>query len=220
VIFPEQCRYSPHVRRIFDLYWNLSLKRKLGGIYFRGKPTGELPPAGPLVFVANHCSWWDGFLLLALQKKRYPDHAIYTVMLETSFPATPRFFRWLGAIPITPGNLSSHLQLFRYLAAKKKFHREKMIVVYFPQGQIWPSTRRPLGFKRGALRLAKYLGAVCLPIGIHAEMRSEKFVTFFLAEGDPVRAEDLETPVQILLDETAASLSQNAEFETGYWQRW
>ena len=131
----------------------------------------HLPPkAQPVLLVANHVSWWDGMLLLLLQRLILPAVPLYTVMLAREFYQT-FWFRWIGCLPITPGDISS----VRHLLKKLKFLRAEqppasMVCCIFPQGEIKPSFLQPLGFKPGVASVAAALAPVTIiPIGIHIE---------------------------------------------------
>lgn len=172
-----------------------------------------------LLFVANHVSWWDGLLLLLLQRFIAPQTPLYTVMLAREFYQT-FWFRLIGCLPITPGNISS----IRHLLKKLKLlsHDAKaprFVCSFFPQGEIKPSFARPLGFKEGVSGVAAALSPVTIiPIGIHIEPMVRRKPEAFLLVGEPiehpvgkVNCASVEAAVAAVLDRLYASLSLHGE---------
>jgi 1-acyl-sn-glycerol-3-phosphate acyltransferase len=143
-------------------------------------------PDGPLLFVSNHVSFWDGFLLRKLQQQVRPGAPLYTVMLESELARRP-FLGRLGALGITPGDPSS----FRALATRLEglLAREpRAVVAFFPQGRIWPSFKRPLGFHPGVSTLLRKVEVLQpVPVGIHLEGHNRTGLTAYLSAGE-VRA--------------------------------
>ena len=108
----------------------------------------------------------------------------------------------------------------RFLAGKLR-ERPDSVVAYFPQGRIWPSFRRPLGFERGIELFARRLPVVTLPVGLHAEPLNRVAPTFFVSIGPPtqgtVQAEDLERSVEEELDAIHGFLSAHGEDALRRW---
>jgi 1-acyl-sn-glycerol-3-phosphate acyltransferase len=177
----------------------------------------DLPRDRPLLLVANHTSWWDGFLMRDVHAALRPRRPIYTVMTEHELQRH-RFLRLLGAVPLRPGSPSSLLRLLRTL--RHAVEREPdATIVFFPQGRIWPSTRRPLGFQRGVDLLLRQL-APCyvLPAAIHIEPLNRAAPTAFVSLGDvrhvpehEIGAPALEAAVAERLDRLGELLARYGE---------
>ena len=173
-------------------------------------------PGRPLLLVANHVSWWDGFLLLSLQRSIRPDARLTTVMLEREIRRVP-FLRLLGATGLVPGSLASLRGLLKRLRDSWA-KTPKGALAFFPQGGIWPSARRPLSFQPGIRRIARD-AAPCavLPIGLHVEPLNRLIPTAFVTVGTPILVHDdldpaaLEAAVRSCLDQTAQLLSDQGE---------
>lgn len=196
-------RFSRTAFAGFDLVFQPWLRRHIHRIEVRG--TGELPDGLPIVLAANHTSWWDGFLLRELQRRIRPDAPLYTVMLKRELERH-RIFAFLGALPLEPGSPTSLRALLRHLAAERA-RNPRMVVAFFPQGRLWPSTRRPLGFRRGLGAVARAVSpAVVLPVGLHLEPHNHPTPTAYVVVGKPVDASaavdpvDVERRVQEVLD--------------------
>lgn len=177
------------------------------------------------LFVANHVSWWDGLLLLLLQRFTLPEVPLYTVMLAREFHQT-FWFRLIGCLPITPGNIASIRHLLKKLKLlKDEQHKSaRFVCSFFPQGEIKPSFVRPLGFKEGLGSVANALEPVTIiPIGIHIEPMVQRKPEAFLVIGEPlehatgkIAVKAVEEAVASTLDQLFAALSVHGEhlFET------
>lgn len=158
--------FSPAALRGFELFFRPWLRRRIR-LRVAGLPPA-LPRDIPLLLVANHTSWWDPFLLRELHRSLRPGSPLYTLMLEAELERRP-FFRRIGVIGIDPASPASVRGALRTLERRLR-SRPDATVTYFPQGRIWPTTRRPLGFRRGIEVLARRLpGALVLPVAIHVE---------------------------------------------------
>jgi 1-acyl-sn-glycerol-3-phosphate acyltransferase len=200
-----QPRYSELVFRSFELGFDRWRARRLRYAPIVGLPHA-LPRDRPLVMVANHTSWWDGFLLRDIHRALRPGAPMYTVMHASELRRHP-FLRWLGGVPLEPGSPGSTRALLRTLSTNVA-EKPDASIIYFPQGSIWPAWRRPLGFRRGVETLIRTLGeCYVLPIGIHVESLNHLAPTVFRAAGgllvapeQPVSAARLEQQVTEALD--------------------
>src|SRR5690606_18696619 len=139
----------------------------------------------PLLIAANHVSWWDGFLVRALQRALRPQAPLHTVMTSAELARFP-LLGWMGAVGMDPSSASSVGHAVGVLERRLSAHPEG-VVAFFPQGRIWPSHRRPLGFARGVELFASHLGAVVLPVGLHLEPLNRVAATAFVAAGQLLR---------------------------------
>jgi 1-acyl-sn-glycerol-3-phosphate acyltransferase len=172
--------------RAFDVFFVPWRRRRLAGVHVAGLPAA--PPRGePLVLIANHTSWWDGFLLREVHRALRPDARLVTIMLADQLRRFP-FFRLMGAEGVQPGSVGSLRALLHRLDALRAREPE-LVVSFFPQGRIWPADRRPLGFRPGVERLIRRLApATVLPIGLRIEPLNRLAPTAFVAVGPSLRA--------------------------------
>ena len=183
----------------------------------------DLPARGPVVLVSNHVSWWDGFLLRAVQREIRPRSPLYTIALERELARHP-ILRVLGGIGITPSSPASILRAIRSVASRF-LDCPDLVLGYFPQGCITPSFRRPLAFTRGIdLFLSRLAGATVVPVAIHIEPLTSVAPTAFISIGNarriagyPVDSATLEDDVTRLLDLSLASLALQGENATATW---
>lgn len=207
-------RFSPAAVAGFELLFGPWMRRRIAAVRLAGLPP-HLAPDTPLLLVANHVSWWDGFALRELHRVLRGGAPLYTVMLQREVDRLP-FFRWLGAVGIDPASPASILGGLRQLR-QRIAERPDAVVAFFPQGRIWPSHRRPLGFRRGVELFAHQLAPLLvLPVALHLEPLQSPAPTLFVIAGEPldaaeVDAERLEAEVASLLDGLLAGLAEHGE---------
>jgi len=123
-------------------------------------------------------------------------------------------------VGIEGSNPGSVGRAVRVLAARLH-ERPDAVVVFFPQGRIWPSYRRPLGFQRGVELFARRLSAVTLPVALHAEPLNAVAPTFFVSVGEPLdgapEAAELEREVEAQLDAIHDLLAVHGEDAPRVW---
>jgi 1-acyl-sn-glycerol-3-phosphate acyltransferase len=218
---PVAARYSPTARRLFDRYLPFLFRRTVQRILVRG-PLDRVDADLPVLLVANHTSWWDGFILWELQRRLRPNGRVRSLMLESGM-REHALFRWLGGIPMRPGDPVSIRQAFRAAREERERFGRQLAIVYLPQGKIWPATRRPLGFQRGVELLARELDPITVvPIGIHAELLTSPKPSLFVAIGEPrpsatIDACLLEDDVETLLDGIQHDLASHGEALPDRW---
>ncbi|HEX6068783.1 MAG TPA: lysophospholipid acyltransferase family protein [Longimicrobiaceae bacterium] len=210
--------FSPAAVAAFELLFRPWMRRRVHAVRVAGLPT-RIPPAQPLLLAANHATWWDGFVLREVQRMLRPGAPLYTVMSAAELDRFP-FFRRLGVVGIDAGSPASVARAVRFLEARIR-DRPDSVVAYFPQGRIWPTHRRPLDFRRGVEIFARRLGAVVLPVGLHAEPLNTVSPTFFVSVGEPLdgapEAAELERHVEAQLDAIHRFLAEHGEDAPRLW---
>lgn len=182
----------------------------------------NLPPDVPLLLAANHVSWWDPFTLREVQRTLRPASPVFVVMLEAELARRP-YFRRMGVHGLEPGSGASLRACIRRLRRRLR-ERPDGSVVFFPQGRIWPSFRRPLGFHPGVGLLARELAPlVVLPVALHVEPLNATRATVFASVAEPMRVDgaldpaDVEAAVTGELDAVLAFLSRHGEDAPRHW---
>lgn len=133
------------------------------GMYRVGEIPGaeELERLGPCVFVANHRSWLDGLLLLAL----FPNVRIPVNVGYTKVPLVGRIMKWLGSVPL---DRRSRESVVKGVAELGQLLRDGYPVAVFPEG-----TRSPFGklrlFTDFFFRVAIEAGVPVIPVLIHLD---------------------------------------------------
>jgi 1-acyl-sn-glycerol-3-phosphate acyltransferase len=211
-----EVRHSPLAWATFESVFQPWMRRRLAGVHLGNLPDpNELEP-GPLLLVANHVSWWDGFLLREVQRRLRPGRPFHVVMAEAQLRTQPVLQR-LGAVPLRDGPFAVR-GLGRALEAI--CHRDPTAVIgYFPQGRIWPSYRRPLGFSRSGEWLARYLEPVTvIPVALHIEPLNRLAPTAFIGTGGPVRVQGEPAPASFE-DSVSSTLDGLLEFLARYGEK-
>jgi len=198
-------RYSRGVWAGFELLFRPWMHRRLDGLHLRGVENTAWLPDLPVLLVANHVSWWDGFLLREVHRRIRPRAPLHVVMTEAELRRVPAF-RWMGAVPLGDDPMAAR-RLLRDVQGRRD-RRTDAVFGYFPQGRIWPSHRRPLGFRRGVAWLASHMAPVAVvPVGLHLEPLTRPGPAAFVAVGKPrivryaITVAELEAPVTELVDE-------------------
>jgi 1-acyl-sn-glycerol-3-phosphate acyltransferase len=210
--------YSSAAFRVFDLFFAPWRRTRLQTAPILGLP-GVVGVAKdrPLVIVANHTSWWDGFLLRDVHLALRGSAPMHTVMMASELRRQP-FLHLLGAMPLQAGSSSSLLRCLRTLRTATRKQPDTSLL-FFPQGRIWPSWRRPLGFQRGVeLFLRSLAPCYVLPVGLHIEALNRVAPTAFVTLGrirrfpeEPQDAAALERSVESLLDSLTSLLQTHGE---------
>jgi 1-acyl-sn-glycerol-3-phosphate acyltransferase len=213
-------RSSRRVWAGFELLFRPWMRRRLSGVHISGVPDSIPLPGLPLLVVANHVSWWDGFLLREVHRRVRPDAPFHVVMAEAELRRRP-LFRWMGAIALPDGPLGPRAMLRDMEAICA---RGSPVIGYFPQGRIWPSHRRPLGFRRGGEWLARSLAPVMvLPVGLHLEPLNRSAPAAFVAVDRPfpvwqtIQPGMLEARVEAALGRIHSALDVHGEAAPSHW---
>lgn len=117
----------------------------------------------PVLYLANHSSWWDGLIIFLLTEKASElDHYM---MMEEKQLKQYAFFRKLGAFPVHKENLKSVKQAL--MTAKKNMQAGGALWL-FPQGKIMHQDVRPLELEGGASFLVRQFEQVVVkPVTLH-----------------------------------------------------
>ncbi len=204
----ERDTFRPWFYYFFEKFVAALMRRA----FARFELIGELPPLPepgiPLLFLANHISWWDGFFLWRLQQRWMRRSPIYTVMLAGEFQKFS-FFGRVGALPLTLGSPASLRCLLRLLQKLRLKHQaRRWSLSYFAQGRIRPSFSRPLALSRGVLHAAEAMSpSYIIPVALHIEFLNKQRPTVFMQLGqaryypDPtLTLEELELELTQTLD--------------------
>lgn len=204
--------------QVFLFLFSPFFQARIAKVHIKEPP--PLPPDLPVLFVSNHMSWWDGFLLLRLHQKINASSGFYTVMLQRELCHYP-WFRLMGCLGIEPGSIRSLRSLLESLRSLRT--REKRFsLCFYPQGRIWPAHRRPLGFQTGVESIAHSLAPVLvIPVALRFEALNScaphAFVQacppVFLDKGEPAQglALRLEQSIGEQLDSLAKELETLGE---------
>lgn len=127
--------------RFFDLYSTLMLKRH----FRRIRLIGKVPERNvPILMIANHFSWWDGFLQYQINKNNL--HRRFHVMMLEEQLQKYRFLRRVGAFSIKK-NSRGIVESLKHCV--DILQDPANILLLFPQGQIQTMHTRDFKFEKG-----------------------------------------------------------------------
>lgn len=153
--------------RAFAIYNRNLLKRRFHSLQIFGLDNLKTKDfASPLIFYANHSSWWDGLVIFEIWQKF--DFETY-VMMEEKHLQKFFLFRKLGAFSVVRENPRKAMKSLRYAAELLKENPSRTVLI-FPQGEIQPNDIRPIRFFNGLSRMITKIGKCqVVPISLRYE---------------------------------------------------
>ena len=106
----------------------------------------------PILIVANHFSWWDGFFITSLNRKKFKKK-FHVMMLEDQLKKI-WFLQHTGAFSVKK-NSKSIIESLNY--ATELLQNPDNLVTYFPQGQFESINKEKLHFEKGVEWLLRNL---------------------------------------------------------------
>jgi len=106
----------------------------------------------PVLILANHFSWWDGFFIASLNRKMF-QKKFHVMMLEDQLKKN-WFFQHTGAFSVRK-NSKSMIESLNYAA--ELLQNPENLVTYFPQGRFESIHQEKLHFEKGVEWLLKNL---------------------------------------------------------------
>jgi len=116
--------------------------------FYLCSPFPEMKGHKSLLITPNHFSWWDGFFIHLINRKKIKK-PFYIMMLQSQLKRY-WYFRHVGAFSIDPGNRKGVMESLNYCRSLLK--KKDASVILFPQGEIEPYEKTDLSFFSGALR--------------------------------------------------------------------
>ncbi len=176
-----EARPSAWAERIFDFYLTRLFKRRFSALYLLGD-FPRIDPTLPLLLLPNHSSWWDGFFIHLLNKKKFLRRP-YLMMLEEQLKRH-LFFTRVGVFSINPNSAASTRTSLRYAA--RLLQNSRNLVCIFPQGELAPWEKRPLAYKRGLDLILKLHGARAnlLALAMRIDFLGEQLPAAFFMFGE------------------------------------
>jgi hypothetical protein len=136
-----KARHHPVIYPFFKFYAKWKILRNFETVCI----TGEYTEKGlPLLLIANHVSWWDGFWVNYLNQKLF-KRKFYFMMLEEQLKKYPYFIK-SGGYSVKKG-YRSILESIRYTAEILK--EPENAVLLFPQGKIQSVYQTSFIFEKG-----------------------------------------------------------------------
>ena len=136
-----KARHTSWFQSVFGIYLSWAFRRN----FQRIEIVGDVKDRGmPILAIANHMSWWDGFWVLHINNKLF-RRKFHVMMLEDQLRKN-LFLSRLGAFSIKRKSKSAS-QSIRYAA--NLLRDQKNFFLIFPQGEIQSQHRFPFTFEKG-----------------------------------------------------------------------
>ena len=101
-----------------------------------------------ILLLANHCSWWDGFLMFQINRL-YLRKKFYVMISEENYRKV-WFFKYLGGFSLKK-NSRSAIETLEY--AGNLLDDPENLVLIFPQGRLYSGHVEEVLFQKGLINL-------------------------------------------------------------------
>ncbi|RKR85342.1 acyltransferase-like protein [Mucilaginibacter gracilis] len=135
----------------FDFYIEWIIRRCFHKVEFN-KPGFDAGKS--ILLIANHFSWWDGFLMYHINKAVFKKK-FHIMVLEESMQKI-NFLKYLGAFSVAKTSRQV-LQSLAYAAGLLE-HPDNIVVI-FPQGKLYSNFVDDVDFQKGAVYIAEKANA-------------------------------------------------------------
>ncbi|TKC00127.1 lysophospholipid acyltransferase family protein [Pedobacter cryophilus] len=129
----------------FSWYISKIIRKDFHSFKFNEEPFSD---DKAILLLANHFSWWDGFLIFHLNKIYFKKKFHVMVLEETAQKV--KFLKYLGAFGIQR-NAKSLIQSLEY--AGELLDDPKNLVLIFPQGELHSSHVSAVNFEKGLSKI-------------------------------------------------------------------
>jgi len=141
-----KAKYHPFIYPFFNKWYSRWLIKRH---FSRVEVNGQFHDRGlPLLVIANHTTWWDGFWVMHLNRTVF--NRKFNFMMEEAQLRRHWYFNHAGGFSIRK-NSRSVLETLDY--AKELLCNRDNMVLMFPQGEIESVHNHPVKFNKGASRL-------------------------------------------------------------------
>lgn len=144
MIYPKQNKF---IHRAFHHYISLILKRNFKALKLDHI---EVAASKSVLLLANHFSWWDGFILYWLNylvfKKRFH------IMIMEDTVRQVFFLKYMGAFSIAK-NSREMLTSLQYAA--QLLNDPQNLVLIFPQGKLYSNFVDEVIFEKGLMKVVQ-----------------------------------------------------------------
>jgi 1-acyl-sn-glycerol-3-phosphate acyltransferase len=134
---------------LFERYVRGQVRQHFAGAHWAGaERAASWDPALPILFLANHTNWWDGFLAVVVTGRL---RRRFQILMEAKNLARYRVFLRVGAVPL---HRDQPRRAYQDLVAAVYYLRTGAGLWIFPQGERRPPAEPLDRVERGAALLA------------------------------------------------------------------
>lgn len=138
-------RQNKLIFHFFSWYINRIIKSDFEGINFNRI---EFSKEQAILLLANHCSWWDGFLMFQINRIYFKKR--FHVMITEENYQKVWFFKYLGGFSVKK-NSRSIIETLEY--AGNLLNDPENLVLIFPQGKLYSGHVDEVQFQKGLINL-------------------------------------------------------------------
>jgi 1-acyl-sn-glycerol-3-phosphate acyltransferase len=167
----------------FDTFFSWYVRRLIAGEFAAVwlREGNAFPERGGYVAVANHHSWWDGFIPYALHHARRARQPFALMMSDAELRRFP-YFRACGVFSIDASSVRAARESVLYAS---ELARAGAAVWIFPDGVLrGPSA--PLAFTSGFEHAAIGASVPVVPVAMRFVMLDKQRPEVFVAIGEPL----------------------------------
>lgn len=161
----------------------------------------EIDPEKSVLLIANHYSWWDGFLLFHLNKLLFKKKFHIMILEETILKHG--FLKYVGCFSVSKGS-KSIIETLKY--AGNLLNDPQNLLVIFPQGNLTSNFTNVVNFEKG--------------LGKITQMSNQNFQYVFAASFMEHFSEPKPTAFIYLKTEKAANFANLAAVQFAYQQHY
>lgn len=137
--------YKSAVKSFFTWYIGFILRKDFSKFSFNKTPFDE---QRSILLLANHFSWWDGFMIFWINRLHFKKE--FHVMVTEENYNKVWFLRYLGAFPVSrqPKKMMWSLE-----HAGRLLDDSRNLVLIFPQGKLHSNHIKEIAFEKGLINL-------------------------------------------------------------------
>jgi len=181
-------RHSPRLFALFSRYLRRYFRRHFDAVRLMRPGFPELGD-GPVVFYANHPSWWDPILFMLLAQSGYPQRRHFGPM-DAAALGRYRLFERLGVFGVEQGTTAGARQFLR--GARAALAEPGGTLWVTPEGQFRDARDRARDLQPGlAALLDPGSGYRAVPLALEYVFWNERLPEVLVRFGEPVSAAKL-----------------------------
>ncbi|MDB5111570.1 MAG: glycerol acyltransferase [Mucilaginibacter sp.] len=142
MIYPQK---NNIIQGLLRYYIKWIIRRNFHAVNFN---TIEIDQNKGVLLLANHFSWWDGFIWYYINTKLFKKKP-YVMILEETMQSVP-FFKYLGGFSV---NKKLHEMLASLDYAAQLLNDPQNIVLLFPQGKLYSNFINDVHFEKGVIKI-------------------------------------------------------------------
>ena len=141
----HQSRKSPIIQQFFSWYTGFLIRRDFSAFTY---DQITVAPDEAVLLLANHFSWWDGFLLFQLNRLVFKKD--FHILVGQSDFEQRWFLKYLGAFaPSAKGKDTVETLLY----AGRLLDNPANLVLLFPQGKVYSAHVGTVNFEKGVMQV-------------------------------------------------------------------